>query len=146
MSERFHAKGVITKLGDADLAGTPTYTSVPGTTGAPWPNRQNPRLDATAHDSPGFAREYRNNLTDFPQVTMPIFWDPNDPVHIDILAIQVTQEVRAWKVFTPPIVSPAFVATFEAQVAEFGPAFPVDGLMTATVTLQVTSDPSYGAT
>lgn len=144
MSERYPAFGTLVKLGSAALAGSPTYTTIPGNTSVPYPQPRADRLNATAHDTTGGYKEYRAGLKDLPEGTFDIFWDPTNAVHADIRSLVGTGTKRAVKVFAPATISPADVATFEAEVVGWAPAAPVEGMLTVTVTIQATSAPTYG--
>lgn len=144
MSERFPAFGTLWKLGDAALSGSPSYTTVPGNTSVPYPQPRADRLAATGHDTVGGYKEYRAGLKDLPEATVNIFWDPNNATHAAIRGLVGTGTKRAMKVFAPSVVSPADVATFEGEIVGFAPAAPVEGMLTADITIQATSAPTYG--
>lgn len=141
-----HAKGTIVQVGDAPVESTPVYAAIAELISAPWPQRENPRIDTTTHDSPGFAREYIPNLTDFPAIDFRIFFDPNEPTHdyIDGLgALNVSQDRVGFKIITQPAVTPALHVEFNGTVSRFNVNAPIDAPYSADVQLQPSGEATY---
>lgn len=144
-SAAIHAYGTLLKMDD----GLGSYTTVAELRGIPWPQIQNPRLDVTTHDGPGFGRQYVNNLADYPAVGFQVNYLPWHPTHdhlTGMIYVQAQNLKRNFKIFMPPAVSPALVLTFEAQVSQFNVTAPVDNVLTADVQLQPTGTPTFGST
>lgn len=137
-------KGAILKV--ADSVGT-TYATIAELRSIPFPARQASRLDVTTHDTPGTDRAYVSGLTDLPAVRFQINWLPNNATHDEttgLLALQISQDKRNFKLILPPVVTPTKVFTFQAQVSQFSPTVPVDNVMTVDVELIPNAAPTIG--
>lgn len=150
MSNRaLHAFGTILKVGDGAVP--EVFTSVAELKSIPVPQMESPRIDVSTHDNSSFAREYVNNMVDFPAVSFDINYLPRNATHdhlTGLLHLQLTGNQANFKVFYNSRVGTganAVVLTFPATVTSFRPTAPVDNVYTATVQLQPTAAPTYGS-
>ena len=95
-------------------------------------------IDATTHDSPADYEETIMGLKKSGNVTFKVNWNPSDPTHAGTGSL--------WDLYDSSDVPSPFTITtprgdviaFDASVAGIGPDFPVNGLISADITLKVT--------
>lgn len=92
--------------------------------------------DVTTHDSAGGWREFIATLIDAGEVTLELVWDPDNASHNNVRGDLVARTSQTYSIEWPDV-SPA-VFTFVAFVTAFQPEAPVDGELSASVTLKIT--------
>jgi len=94
-------------------------------------------IEATTHDSPDDYEEFISGLKKSGNVTFKINWNPSNPTHGGTGSLWDLYDTGAETAFT--ITTPrADVLAFNALVTGIGPDFPVNGLVSADITLKVT--------
>jgi hypothetical protein len=94
--------------------------------------------DSTDHDNNW--RESLATLKDLGEVTMTLHFDPNLAGHVALITILFARSVEFWELEFPD--ADDSIWQFNALVTRFQPMTPVDGMMTASVTLRGTGEPS----
>lgn len=94
--------------------------------------------DATDHDNNW--RESLATLKDVGEVTMTLHFDPNLAGHVALITILFARSVEFWELVFPD--ADDSIWQFNALVTRFQPMAPVDGKLTASVTLKGTGEPS----
>lgn len=94
-------------------------------------------LDDTSHDTAGGARTFQGGLLDAGEVTATLHWDAANNSHDVLLALLLGRNLGVFQLVYPDSTQD----NFTAYVTAFQPSAPVDGLLTATATLRLTSFP-----
>lgn len=103
-------------------------------------------VDVTTHDQSLTWEEHVATVLRSGTVTVDIIYDP-DPIladHVAILANMVGKEAVGFELQFPDDSYTSY--TFDAFVTGFTPSSPVDGALTASVTLKVTGTPVLNST
>lgn len=99
--------------------------------------------DVTEHDGDGW-EEVVPTVLRSGEVTLDIVYDPNEATHKNAsggLLYDMTSRTAASYTLTFPT-SPVKSFAFSAFVTGFEPSMPVDGALTASVTLKITGKPT----
>jgi len=100
--------------------------------------------DVTTHDSTGAWEEVVATILRSGEVSFDIAYDPNNATHKNasggLLADFVARTSQTWAITFPS--SPAVSWSFTAFVTGFEPDAPVDGALTAAVTMKLTGQPT----
>ena len=132
------AFGTKVALGDDILSMAPVYTDIVQLLTISGPTMSRDRIDVTAHDSANQTREFINGLLDPGELTFSINYDPDDATHDDatgLLDVFDSGATRAYRItFTDP--GPT-LWTFDAICNGFEIQAPVDGALTADITLSL---------
>ena len=129
---KYGAYGAILKRGATTMAGVTNITG---------PNLSLETIDVTAHDSPGAMREAIASLIDPGDVTVELIFDPDAATHIAMRTDLTSRTATAYSI-TFVDATPT-VASFQAFVTAFGVNLPVDGAMTASLTLKITGTVTF---
>lgn len=101
-------------------------------------------LDMTAHDSSGSYREIVPTFLDAGEVTCTIQYDPAHATHKNaaggLLYLFANKTSSSFALVLPS--TPATNIVFTAYVTGFEPKMPIDGALTADVTLKVSGAPT----
>lgn len=96
-------------------------------------------VDVTEHDGTGW-EEHVATILRSGTVTIDIVYDPNDATHKNasggLIYDLVNRVLGTWNIVFPT--TPVAYASFSAYVTGFTPSAPVDGALTASVTLKPT--------
>lgn len=127
-----------TKLQRGDGA-TPTelFTDIAEVTNISGPGMSVDAVETTSHSSGG-SREFIGGLLDGGEVSIDINYVPAD--HATLTTDFLSKDVRNYKIQFPS--TPATTWSFKALMTNFEPSAPVDGQLTASVTLKVTGTPT----
>lgn len=142
MSTRIKAFGTLLKIGDG--GGSEVFTTIAGVTSMSGPGITQEALDGTAHDSTDGYRERVGGLLDVGSLTLEIAYDPVEDTHDDggtgLLATLTGGTVRNFQL----VFSDAGTTTwsFAGIVTQFSPSAPVDGLLTASITIEGSGSPT----
>lgn len=136
------AKGTLIQLGDA-ASPTEGFTTIAEVTNISGPGIQSEPLDVTHHSSTAGFREYVGGLKDGGEVTLEMNYIPADDTQnsgAGVLKDLVDQTLRNFKLIFPDPSLTEFA--FSALVTNFEPAAPVDGKLSASVTLKLSGQPT----
>lgn len=104
-------------------------------------------LDVTNHESQGGVREFKAGLIDPGELTFDLAFQPGEPSHGTRAGLQKAQLDRALDnyhlVFPPGI---GFTWLFQGIVTGLPLTFPIDEVITSSVTLKVTGLPDFEQT
>lgn len=137
------AFGTLLQMEDASTPGT--YLTVAEIKDISGPSMSGNVMDGTTHTSPGGFREKIVGLLDAGEVTFDINWLPANPTHDNttgFVALFRTRAVKSWRLAYPD--TDDTVWEFDAYVSGFSPSAPVEGYLTASVTLTITGAPDFG--
>lgn len=98
------------------------------------------RIDATHMLSPGRRREYISGLIDNGEASFEINWIPGNATDELLRDLMATGEVADHQITFPNGIS----VEFEAAVTGFSKAIPIDDRMTATITVAVSGEETWG--
>lgn len=101
-------------------------------------------VDVTAHDSTGAWEEVVATILRSGEISAEIIYDPNLATHKNAsggLLYDLTSRASTTYSLVFPS-SPTVTWTFTAFVTGFEPSMPVDGELTASVTLKITGQPT----
>lgn len=101
-------------------------------------------IDVTAHDSTGAWEEVVASILRSGEITAEILYDPNLATHKNLtggLLYDLTSRASTTYSIVFPS-SPTVTWTFTAFVTAFEPSMPVDGELSASVTLKLTGQPT----
>lgn len=97
------------------------------------PNQQVEDIDVTHHASPGRTREYIAGLNEPGEMSVEINWIPGDASDVIVQALKSSGAKRDMRITWPNAVT----WTFLGYVKGFEPGNPIDGKLSATVTVKV---------
>lgn len=98
------------------------------------------RIDATHMQSPGRRREYISGLIDNGEASFEINWVPGSATDEFLRGLFESGEVRDHQIEFPNGVT----VTYDASIIGFSKAIPIDDRMTATITIAVSGDETWG--
>jgi hypothetical protein len=107
------------------------------------PNQEASEVECTTFDSTGFAREYLLGLSDPGNMTVELAFDPQDAGQQIVLNLQSSRRLAAFKIVFP---TTGHTITGTGYVNSFGPSFPVDNLVTASVGIRVSGPITWPST
>ncbi|OGO12736.1 MAG: hypothetical protein A2Y53_04895 [Chloroflexi bacterium RBG_16_47_49] len=100
--------------------------------------------DVTSHDSTEAWEEVVATILRTGEITCDLVYDPNAATHKNLagglLFDLTTRASTAWSIVFPT--TPAVTWTFTAFVTKFEPSAPVEGGLTASVSLKITGKPT----
>lgn len=99
------------------------------------------RIRATHMQSPGRRHEYIAGMIESGEATFQINWIPGSATDEAIRALLASGETKEHTIVFPNGITVAY----DAQVTGFSKALPLDDRMTATVTVSITGDETWGA-
>ncbi|MDT3395433.1 phage tail tube protein [Streptomyces sp. B1866] len=127
-----------TQLQRSDMATpTATFTAIANVTSITPPALARETLDTTTHGSPDGWREYIGGLKDGGEVSIDINYDPR--LHDQLAADFGDANPRDYKVVWPGTLGSW---SFAAVMTGFQPSAPHDDKLSATVTFQVSGEPT----
>ena len=119
-------------------------TAVVNITGVDGPELSAEMLDMTAHDSAGTFRERIPTFLDAGELSFTIQYDPGHATHRNaaggLLHLLTQRTVSSFAMGFPT--TPAANWVFSGYVTKFKPAAPLDGALTAEVTITVSGAPT----
>lgn len=120
----------------AATAAATTLTKLAEVTSVTLPNEQVAEVEVTHYESPNRTREFIPGLNDAGEITIEINWIPGSATDDLIAAAKADAKVRTMRIVTPPD-DTSQMYTFPGFVRGFEPAAPIDGRMTASITIRV---------
>lgn len=101
------------------------------------------RIDATHMQSPNRRREYISGLIDNGEASFEINWVPGSPTDELLRRVFDSGETVEHRI-TFPGASPRVTCTFDASLIGYSKAIPIDDRMTATITVAVSGEETWG--
>jgi len=139
MSDKYAAYGA--KLQYLDGA---TWTDIAGVRDISGPGFSADMIDVTSHSSASAMREKIKSLIDAGELSFDLVWDPEDMTGQRILLNRMltvsTSAVDAYRLVFKTTNSKTW--QFNAAVSKFEPSNPVEGEISASVTLTITGLPT----
>lgn len=136
---KFDAFGTAVQIGDG--AGPEVFTTIGQVRNISGPSFSLDTSDVTTHDSAGGWREFVATLLDAGEITLEIVWDPDLATHISLRQDLVARlSSRNFKIIFPDATSTTW--TIPASVTAYQPEAPVDGELSASITLKLTGQPT----
>lgn len=133
--------GALLKIGDG--GGTEAFTTIAEVSNISGPNLKLDTVEVTSHSSSGAWREKIATLLDGGDVTFDIFFAPTGATHSQTSGLLKDMKNRTKRNFTLTFPNTgATVWTFPAYVSSFQPSAPVDGALTASLTLTIAGAPT----
>lgn len=124
---------------DASLT-TPAFVEIAEVTSVTPGAAQADRIDATHMQSPGRRREYIAGLIDSGEASFEINWIPGSATDELLRELMSSGAVVEHKIEFPNGVT----VTFDASITGYEKSIPVDDRMTATITVAVSGDETWG--
>lgn len=137
----YAAFGTLLKIGNG--GGPETFTTIAGVTNISGPGIALDPVEVTNHSSTGGWREFVGGLKDGGEITLDLNFDPAAATHdVDtgLLDDLDDRTVRNFQLVFPD--TGASTWSFSALVTNFEPAAPIDGALTASVSLKLTGQPT----
>lgn len=133
--------GVTLMVGATTAAVTATVL-LGGLTNVPPPSFSREAIEVTNQSSPDATKEYIPGLRDPGELSMELNWEPGNATD-DVLQTMTDENAPRYfeEVFTQ--VTPNRIVSFYAFLTGYEPGVPVEGKMTATITLRVTGKPIW---
>lgn len=135
-----------------DPAGGTTYTAIGQVKDIGGPSISRGTIDVTDHDSTSGYREFLAGLPDAGELSFAIGWDPASTVHDDAAGTGLIGDflddhctMTTWQLTLNTCASTA-IWTFAGFLTGFSPSVPVEGELTADVTVKVSGVPSLTVT
>lgn len=100
------------------------------------------RVDATHMQSPGRRREYISGLIDNGEASFEINWVPGSETDELLRALFASGDTVEHRITFPG--TPGVTLTFDASIIGFSKAIPIDDRMTATITVAVSGEETWG--
>jgi len=101
-------------------------------------------VDVTTHDQADAWEQVAPTILRSGTVTVDIVYDPDDTEHVAALANMVGKATAAFELQFPDSAYTEY--EFDAYVTGFTPTAPVDGALTASITLKITGEPVLNST
>lgn len=141
MTSAISAFGTLLKIGDA--ATPEVFTTIAEVTSIGGPKLAQDTIDVTSHSSTSGWREFIGGLLDGGEVTLTVNFVVTGATHSytsGLIHDMVNRTKRNFQLVFPDTGSTTW--TFAALVATFEPTEPIDGALTASVTLRVSGVPT----
>jgi len=141
MTAAIFAHGTLLKIGDG--ASTEVFTTIAEVTDIGGPEIALEIAEVTSHSSTNGWKEKIGALLDAGQVSFSINYIPTNATHNNtagLIADMVARTLRNFQLIFPD--SGTTTWSFSALVVGFSPTEPIDGALTADVTLEVSGQPT----
>lgn len=135
------AYGSLLKIGDG--AGSETFTTIGELRNISGPSLSADVVDVSTHASPGAYREKIATLLDAGEITFTVNYIPTTATHnatTGILATYKNRTLRNWQLVFPDGSSTTW--SFSGFVTGFQPSEPVDGELSADITITLSGQPT----
>ena len=118
-----------------------TYVTIAGVRDLNGPGRQKETVDVTTHDSPNRYREFRSSLKDGGEVSFDIVYDPEDAANQGLLESDFEgSAAQPYQLLFPT--TNGWAVRFNGEVVGHEITAPLEGALTATVTIKVDGKPT----
>lgn len=132
------AQGTLIQIGDG--TGPPeSFTTITGVRDITGPGEAAETIEVTDHDSVNAFREWIAGLRQAGSLSFSINYDPTDPTHDEntgLRAILISRQTNTFRIVFTDTGGTTF--EFEGFVTQFQSNEPVNGALTADVTIQIT--------
>ena len=136
------AKGVIISISDNVI---PTFNPIGQVFSLSGPTLSADVVDVSAHDSPGFYREFVNSFRDGGEVTIGLRWDPDLASHSELgnglINLFERDVINDYQITWPN--AAADVWEFSAWVTGYEPTADFDAALEASVTFKLSTKPAF---
>lgn len=136
---KFAAFGTELQIGDG--GGPEVFTEVAQVRNITGPSATADTEDVTTHDNANAWREFISLFLDGGEVTLELIFDPDGTTHQALRTDFVNRVRRNFKIVFPDATTTTW--PFAGVVTAFGPSAPVDGALTAAVTIKVAGEITY---
>ncbi len=142
MSNAVFALGTLLKIGDG-AATSEGFTTIAEVSDIGGPELALESIEVTNHSSPGGWREKIGGILDGGNVSLTINYDPPHATHNNTAGLIRDLRSRTLRNFELVFTDTGSTKwSFTALVAGFSPAEPIDGALTAEVTLEISGAPT----
>lgn len=141
MSEALAAKGTLLKVGNA--ASPEVFTTLAEVVNISGPGLKAEALDVTHMSSTDGFREFVGGLIDGGEISLEVNFLPSNATHTGLSTDMYNRTLRNFKLTWP--LSPAVNWSFSAIVTGYEPGAPVDGKLSANITLKLSGKPNLAA-
>lgn len=132
-------QGTLLKVGDGAASGE-AFTTLGDVLDINGPGWSMDVIDTTDQDSSSSYREKIGGLLDAGQVTCTIHWDYTETTHAGLITDFEARTLRNFQLVSTD--SSTTTWTFAALVANIAPGRPLEGKVTADITLDISGQPS----
>jgi len=137
----YASTGTLLKVGDGGA--TDAFTTLAQVGDISGPSLGASNVEVTNHSSTGNYREYVPTFLEPGELTATLFYDPADATHDPSTGILADYEARTLRNFQLVFTDDASTTwAFSAYVTGFSINAPVDGALTADLTLMLTGQPT----
>jgi predicted secreted protein len=140
MTSALAAFGTLLKMGNGVTTTAETFTTIAEVKDISGPSLSLNTVDVTAHDGSGW-RDFVATLLDGGEVTFEVNYVPTNATHNNtagLIKMMTGRTLRNYQLVFPGPTT----WTFPAYVTGFEPAAPVDGALTASVTMKISGQPT----
>ena len=142
MSNAVFALGTLLKIGDG-AATSEVFTTIAEVSDIGGPELAQETVEVTNHSSPGGWREKIGGILDGGNVSLAINYQPTHATHNNTAGLVKDLRSRTKRNFELVFTDAGNTTwSFTALVTSFAPAEPIDGALTAEVTLEITGAPT----
>ncbi len=106
------------------------------------PNMTKSFVDVTTKDSTNRWREFLSTLRDGGEVNVNIVYDPSATTHLQVVTDFGADDTATWGVYFTDGTN--YKATFLGFVTAFNPTGPIDGELSADITIKITGPVTIG--
>jgi predicted secreted protein len=128
-------------LAMSDMASSPTFTDAANVQDISGPGMSIAEINVTAHDSTDGFKEYIGGVGDGGTITFDLNWDPGEASHAAMLAVFYAKSVVDWTI----TLSDGSIVDFSGLISGWEPSNPVEGKITASVTIRTSGKPAFTA-
>lgn len=140
----YDARKALIKVGDG---ATPTevFTTIGQVNSEiPMPQLSATTQDITSRDAAGDYDEVMPGRKSAGDIAITVIWDPQNPTHVgasSLLALFNNKTLRNFQITLPAPLTQKW--SFAAYVVNYQPSAPMEGAMTASVTLRIVGEPTF---
>lgn len=145
MADAVAGFGTLIQMGDGADPGPEVFTTIAEVQDIGGPGMETGTIDVTHQTSPGAVREFIAGLMDGGEVTFSVNWLPGDATHdasTGLIAAQLARAIKSFKIVWAQF-TPDELCLFDGLVTRVSPTSPVDGKLSADVTIKVSGLPSF---
>lgn len=136
--------GLGTQLQAGDGQVPQNFTTIAEVRSISGPSMTTDILDVTSHESQFGVREFKAGLIDPGELTFDLAFQPGEPTHgsrVGLQRDQLDRTVRTYHLVFPPTIG--FTWEFLGIITGLPLTFPIDEVITASVTVKITGLPDF---
>lgn len=136
--------GLGTQLQSGDAQVPENFSTVAEVRSISGPTLTTDILDVTNHESQGGVREFKGGLIDPGELTFDLAFQPGEPTHGNKAGLQrdqLAKTTRNYHLVWPPGIG--FTWAFVGIITGLPLTFPIDEVITASVTIKITGLPNF---